>query len=77
MNLCKKLRGKKFLENKPTEIKTLVKKSQFSEVLGQNVTGNNVLSFRFLGLFFHRTFLVPQFRTFFQRFFLVVTEFSD
>ena len=28
------------------------KKYQFSEVLGQNVTGNEALSFRFLGLYF-------------------------
>ena len=28
------------------------KKSKFSEVLGQNVTGNKVLSFRLLGRFF-------------------------
>ena len=36
---------------KKLEIKTLVKNSQLSEVLGQNVTGNKVLSFRFLGIF--------------------------
>ena len=41
---------KKFLE-KNLELKTLEKKSQFCEVLGQNVIGNRVLSFRFLGLF--------------------------
>ena len=36
-----------------TEIKNLVKKFQFSEVLrGQNVNGNKDLSFLFLGLFF-------------------------
>jgi len=29
----------------------LVKKYQFSEVLGQNVTENKVLNFRFPGLF--------------------------
>ena len=44
-NLCKKVTGKKISE-KNLEIKTLVKKSQFSEVLGQNVTGNEVLSFK-------------------------------
>ena len=42
---------KKFLE-KNLKIKTLVKKSQFSKVLGQKVTVNKILSFRFLGLFF-------------------------
>ena len=31
--------------------KNIDKKSQFSEVLEQNVTENKVLSFRFLGLF--------------------------
>jgi len=50
INLCKKSTEKKFLE-KNLEIKTLVKMSQFSEVLGQNVKGNKVLSSRFLGLF--------------------------
>jgi len=44
-----------FLE-KNLEIKTLVKKSQFSEVQGQNATGNKVLSFRFLGLFFLQSY---------------------
>jgi len=34
------------------EKKTLIKKFQFSKVRGQNVNGNTVLSFRFLGLFF-------------------------
>ena len=34
MNLCKKVTGKKFLE-----IKTLAKKSQFSEVIEKNVSG--------------------------------------
>ena len=33
------------------EKKTLIKKFQFSKVRGQNVNGNTVLSFRFLGLF--------------------------
>ena len=37
-NLCKKVRGKKFLKNE--EIKSLVKKSQFF----QTVTGNKVPS---------------------------------
>ena len=46
---ARKSQEKNFLEKK-LEIKTLVKKSQFSEVLGQNVTGNKVLSFNFLGL---------------------------
>ena len=44
VNLGKKVTGKKFLK-KNLEIKTLVKKSKFSEVLGQNVTGNKVGSF--------------------------------
>ena len=44
--------GKKFLGKKNLEIKTLVRKFQFSKVLGQHVTGNKVLSFRFRGLFF-------------------------
>ena len=42
---------KKFLE-KNLAIKTLEKKSEFSQVLGKNVTGNKVLCFGFLGLFF-------------------------
>ena len=42
---CKKVTGKKVSEK--NRKKTLVKKSQFSEVLGQNVP-----SFRFLGIFF-------------------------
>ena len=42
--------NKQFLK-KNLEIKTWVKKSKFPEVLGQNVTGNKVLSFRFLELF--------------------------
>ena len=37
---------------KNLEIKTLEKKSEFSQVLGKNVTGNKVLCFGFLGLFF-------------------------
>ena len=43
-------REKQFLDKKPG-IKNFGKNSQFSEILGQNVTGNKVLSFRFLGLF--------------------------
>ena len=42
---------RKFLKNN-LEIKTLVKKSQFSKDLGQNATGNKVLSFRFPGFIF-------------------------
>ena len=45
-NLCKKIPGKKVSE-KNLEIKTLEKKSEFSQVLGKNVTGNKVL-----GLFY-------------------------
>ena len=41
---------KQFLKKKPGN-KNLGKKSKFPEVLGQNVTGNKVLSFRFLELF--------------------------
>ena len=44
-------REKQFLDKKPG-IKNFGKNSQFSEILGQNVTGNTVLSFRFLGRFF-------------------------
>ena len=51
-NPCKKVIGKNVSGKINLEIKTLVKKSQFSEVLEQNVTGNEVMSFRFLGLFF-------------------------
>ena len=40
---------KRFL--KTLNLQTWVKKSLFSEVLGQNVTENKVLSFRFPGLF--------------------------
>ena len=65
---------KKFMK-KTLEIKTLVKKSQFSEVLGQNATENKVLSFQFLGLFFHRTFLVPKIRTLFPKTFFQRTFF--
>ena len=58
---------------KNLEIKTLVKKPQFSEVLGQNVTGNLVLSFRFLGLFFkyYRSFSVYFFLFFTERLFSI------
>ena len=47
----RKSREKKLLE-KNLEIKTLEKKSEFYQVLGKNVTGNKVLCFGFLGLFF-------------------------
>ena len=50
VNLCKKVTGKKVSGKKPRN-KKFGKKSQFSEVLGQNVTGNIVLSFRLLGFF--------------------------
>jgi len=50
INLCKKVTGKKFLD-KNLEIKTVIKKSRFSEILGQNVTEYKVLGFKFLGLF--------------------------
>ena len=43
-------RKKKF-QGKNLETKTLVKKSQFSEFLGKNVTGKNFLSFRFRWFF--------------------------
>ena len=43
----RKSQEKKFLEKRPE-----VKSPQISEVLEQNVIGNKVLSFRFLGLFF-------------------------
>ena len=51
--LCKKkVPGKKkFLGKKPGN-KNFGKKSEFSEVLGKNVTGNKVLYFGFLGLSF-------------------------
>ena len=42
MNLSKKVTGKK-VSGKNLEIKMLVKKSQFSQVLVQSVTGNKVL----------------------------------
>ena len=51
INVCKKAPGKKFLEKKPGN-KNFGKKSEFSQVLGKNVTGNKVLCFEFLGLFF-------------------------
>ena len=41
-NLCKKVNGKKGFLKKNLKIRT------FSEVRGQNVTGNKVLSFGFL-----------------------------
>ena len=44
--------SKKSFLKKYLEIKTLLKKSQFSKVLGQNATGNKVLSFRFPGFIF-------------------------
>ena len=52
ITLCKKVRhGKKSVWKKNLEIKTLGKKSEFSKVLGKNVTRNKVLCFGFLGLF--------------------------
>jgi len=42
---------RKKVSEKNLEIKTLVKQSQFSEVIGQNTNGNQVLRFRLLGLF--------------------------
>jgi len=50
-NLCKKVPGKKVSGKKPGN-KIFGKKSEFSQVLGKNVTGNKVLCFGFLGLFF-------------------------
>jgi len=50
-NLCKKVLGKKCLEKKPGN-KNFGKKSEYSQVLGKNVTGNKVLCFEFLELFF-------------------------
>jgi len=47
----RKSREKSFWK-KNLEIKTLGKKSEFSPVLGKNVTGNKVPCFGFLGLFF-------------------------
>ena len=41
-NLCKKVPGKKVSEKKPGN-KNFGKKSEFSQVLGKNVTGNKVL----------------------------------
>jgi len=43
--------GKKVSEKKPGN-KNFEKKSEFYQVLGKNVTGNKVLCFGFLGLFF-------------------------
>ena len=51
LNLCRKVPGKKVSGKKQLEIKILEKKSEFYQVLGKNVTGNNVLCFGFLGLF--------------------------
>ena len=50
-NLCKKIPGKKVSEKKPGN-KNYRKKCEISQVLGKNVTGNKVLCFGFLGLFF-------------------------
>ena len=63
-NLCQKVSGKKFLE-----IKALVKMSQFSEVLGQMSLEGLFIS----RTFFHRTFLVPKFRTIFPKTFFQIT----
>ena len=49
-NLCKQVLGKKFLKKKPGN-KNFGKKSEFSQVLRKNVTGNKVQCFGFLGLF--------------------------
>ena len=46
----RKSQEKKFLERKPGN-KNFEKKSEFSQVLGKNVTGNKVLCFGFLGFF--------------------------
>ena len=46
----RKSREKKFL-GKKTWKKNFGKKSEFSQVLGKNITGNKVLCFGFLGLF--------------------------
>ena len=46
----RKSREKKCLEKKPGN-KNFGKKSEFSQVLEKNVTGNKVLCFGFLGLF--------------------------
>ena len=55
-NLCKKVLGKKVSGEKNLEIKTLEKKSEFSQVLGKNVTRNKVLCFGFLRLFYASLF---------------------
>jgi len=52
LNLCKKVLGKKSFWNKKPGNKNFGKKSEFSQVLGKNVSGNKVLCFGFLGLFF-------------------------
>ena len=51
-NLCKKVKGNKVTGKKPGNKNFGKKKSQFAEVLGQNVTGNKVPSFIFLVLVF-------------------------
>ena len=43
MNLCKKVTGKKVSWEKKPGYKNFGKKSQFSKVQEQNVTGNKVL----------------------------------
>jgi len=58
-NLCKKVLGKKCLEKKPGN-KNFGKKSEYSQVLGKNVTGNKVLCFEFLELFFLKNILEPE-----------------
>ena len=50
-NLYKKVPGKKVSGKKPGN-KNFGKKSKFSQVLGKNVTGNKVLCFGFLELFY-------------------------
>ena len=50
-NLCKKVSGKKVSGKKPGN-KNFGKKVWIFSVLGKNVTGNKVLCFGFLGLFF-------------------------
>ena len=44
-------KSKKSFWEKNLEIKTLEKKSEFSQVLEKNVIGNKVLCFKFMGLF--------------------------
>ena len=50
-----------------TKYKSLVKKSQFYEVLEQKVTENKILSFKILGFFFLRTFCAKNYRTLFLK----------